>query len=172
MKQSKVNVLSDPLKMTRDILKVSRRRQWPLIPSLAVTPAPGQRLGGPPLHLASSANSKRILGPTYPIVLASEDQALVLLPLCDPIDVHRSAVRLANLPTKLSIREESVSVSQLIDLAPFKCVGADADGVVVASSGDLTNLVHTAPNGGWSLVRAGRHRKIIDTRHATQSLRV
>ncbi len=149
--QSTVRKLVDPLSMTRDVLNVRRRREWPNIPGLAITPAPGERRRSPSRVVGEL---HRALGPKFPILVLSEDQLLVLLPLCDPIQVHEIAARLRCLPTKLNARERSVSFSQLVDLAPFKWVDAEDDGLIVASHADLTGLATKVPADGWESVRS------------------
>jgi dolichyl-phosphate beta-glucosyltransferase len=149
-RRSTVRTLVDPLSMTRDVFDVRRRREWPNLPALAITPAPGERRRS---QSRIVEELHRALGPNFPIILASEDQSLVLLPLCDPVEVHNIASRLRALPTKMSVRERSVQFSQLTELVPFQWVDGENDGFIVASRTDITNLVTRTPVDGWRSLR-------------------
>ena len=149
--RSTVRTLADPVSMTRDVLGVRRRREWPNLPALAITPAPGERRRS---QSRIVEELHRALGPKFPIILASEDQSLVLLPLCGPVEVHDVATRLRALPTKMSVRERSVAFSQLAELVPFQWVDGENDGFIVASRTDITNLVTRRPVDGWQSLRA------------------
>ena len=123
-------------------------------PALTVMPSPGER----------RRSSSRIvgelygeLGPNYPIMITSEDQSLVLLPLCDPIEVQQIAARLRKLTTRLSVRERSVSFAQLRDLVPFQWIDSNNDGfVVVPQQAGLSHLGSHPPAGGWESLRSDR----------------
>ena len=74
MGHSRVHGLSDPLTMTRDVLHLRRGHEWPHIPALAITPAPGERRRS---QSRIVGDLHRSLGPNFPIVLGSEDETLV-----------------------------------------------------------------------------------------------
>jgi hypothetical protein len=156
---STVRTIADPVSMARDVLSVTRRRDWPNIPALAITPCQGERR-----RSASRVVTElhRVVGSNFPIVIVSEDQYLVLLPLCDPVAVQNMAANLRHLPTRLSVRERSVSFSQLKELAPFKWVDGEEDGLTIASPTEMIEFVTLAPVEGWESFRsdAGPRRKI------------
>ncbi|MGO9856268.1 MAG: dolichyl-phosphate beta-glucosyltransferase [Acidimicrobiales bacterium] len=149
--QSTVRTMADPLSMTRDVLTVRRNRERPNIPALAITPCQGERRRSPSRVVGELHSA---LGPNYPIMIVSEDQTLVLLPLCDPIEVHNVTNRLRRLPTRLNVRERSASFSQVTDLAPFKWVDAAEGGFIIASHGDVSGLVTQRPVEGWESLRS------------------
>ena len=148
--QSKVRISTDPLSMTRDVLKLAKRREWPNVPALAITPVLGERRRSPSQIVGEL---HRALGPNFPIVVVSEDQLLVLLPLCDPIEVQNVARRLRQLSTKLAVRERSVSFHQMVEHAPFEWVDGENDGLIVATRDDVSKLVIHAPPEGWQHLR-------------------
>ena len=98
----------------------------------------------------------RALGPNFPIVIVSDEESLVLLPLCDPVEVQTVAGRLKHLPTQLSVRERSVSFSQLTEFAPFKWVDGENDGFVVSSHANSKGLVTRMPTDGWASLRTNQ----------------
>ena len=149
--QSKVRTLMDPLAMARDVLAVSKRREWPHLPALAVTPSTGERRRSPSRIVGELYKA---LGPNFPVAILSEDQTLVLMPLCNPIEVHDVATRLRRLPTKLTVRERSVSFPQLTELVPFRWVDGEHDGLTIASEGPTDDLVTQTPPEGWEAYRA------------------
>jgi dolichyl-phosphate beta-glucosyltransferase len=147
---STVRPLVDPLSMMREVLAVRSRREWPNLPALAITPARGERRRSQSriareVHLA--------LGPNFPIIFISEDQSLVLLPLCDPDEVQRNALRLRSLSTNLTVRERSVEFSQLTELVPFQWIAGENDGSMVASATGISDLVIRTPIDGWQSMR-------------------
>lgn len=149
--ESKVRTLMDPLAMTRDVVALSKRREWPQLPALAVRPSVGER------RRSSSrivGELYKVLGPNFPIAVLPDEQSLVLMPLCNPIEVHDVATRLRGLPTKLTVRERSVSFSQLTELVPFRWVDGEHDGLIVASDGHLDDLITQTPPEGWESYRA------------------
>ncbi len=158
---SRVRTLVDPLSMTRDVLSLSRRREWSRLPALAVTPDHGER------RRSSSwvvGELRRALGPTFPILMGpAEGHALVLLPLCGPLEVHAMAARLRKLPTKLVIMERSVSFEELVDVAPFQWIDGEHGGLAIAADGEIDISTHP-PVGGWEAVRADRSRQNVSTR--------
>jgi hypothetical protein len=153
--QSTVRTLVDPFSMTRDVLSVRTRREWVNLPALAVTPAVEERR-------RSSSRAifelHRALGPNYPITMDSDGQALVLLPLCGPVEVHDIAARLRKLPTKLTVKERSMSFEQLLEVVPFRWVDGEHGGLAMASEGGI-DLKLRPPVGGWESVRAERPRR-------------
>lgn len=161
--QSKVRILMDPLTMTRDVLAVSKRREWPQLPALAVRPSEGERRRSPSRIVGEL---HRVLGPNFPIALLSGDQSLVLMPLCNPIEVHDAATRLRRLPTKLTVRERSVSFSQLTEFVPFRWVDGEHDGFIVASEGLNYDFVTQSPPEGWQSYRAAPSGPLRRSVHA------
>jgi dolichyl-phosphate beta-glucosyltransferase len=149
--QSSVRRLTDPVSMTRDVWSARRRRDWPHIPAVAVTPARGERRRSPSRIVSEL---QRAHGSNFPIALLSEDQLLLLLPLCNPIEVQDIAARLRKLPTKLTVRERSVSLPQLTELTPFQRVEGEEDGLIVATHRDVTDLVVQEPVNGWETLRS------------------
>lgn len=156
--QSTVRSVVDPVSMTRDLLSIRRRREWPNLPALTVTSWHGERRRSPSRIVGELY---RALGPNYPIVIVSEDESMVLLPLCDPVEVQTVAANLRQLPTQLSVRERSVSFSQLTEFAPFKWVDGENDGFVVASHANLSGLVTRMPTAGWESLRANQSQPIM-----------
>jgi dolichyl-phosphate beta-glucosyltransferase len=159
--QSTVRSVMDPLSMTRDVLGVTRRQVRPNHPALAVTPSPGER------RRSSSrvvGELRRVLGPTFPILVPSEDQTVVLLPLCSPLEVHNIASRLRSLDTKLSVRERSVSFNQLVELAPLKWRDGEDGGIVIGSRDNVNHIMTYPPVGGWESVRAASRRNVGSVR--------
>lgn len=152
---STVRTMTDPVVMTRDVLSVKRRREWPHIPSLAITPAIGERRRSQSRIVGELHEA---LGPSFPILLLSEDQTLALLPLCEPLEVQRIAANLRQLPIKLTVRERSVSVSQLMDLSPLKPVDGEGGEYVIASHTDISDLITHRPVEGWESVRSCQAR--------------
>jgi hypothetical protein len=148
---SSVRRLVDPFMMTRDVLAVRRRQEWPNLPALVITPAPGERRRS---QSRIVGELHRAMGPNFPLLVVSEDQCIVLLPLCGPIEVQEVASRLRQLPTKFVVRERSVSFPQLTDLAPFKWVDEERDGFMVASHADASTLVTHKPVAGWESLRS------------------
>jgi hypothetical protein len=138
VRESTVRMLRDPLSMTRDVLGVRQRRQWPQLPALTVTAGLGERRRSQ-TRIVSELD--RALGPNYPILSLSENQSLVLLPLCNPIEVQETAHKLKHLPTKLTVRERSVSLAQLVGLAPFKWLSAET-----SPSSAVRSLVNRSPH--------------------------
>ncbi len=161
--QSKVRILVDPLSMTRDVVSASRRRDWPNVPALAVTPGPGERRRSPSRIVGEL---HKALGPNYPMVMLSEDQLLVLLPLCDPVFVHETAGRLRQLETMVTVRERSVTFQQLMDVAPFKWIDGEEDGLVVAFQDGAKILTTHKPIEGWESVRSDRPNPLRSRLHA------
>jgi dolichyl-phosphate beta-glucosyltransferase len=149
--QSSVKKFADPIAMTRDVLSVWRRRTWPNVPALAVTPAPGERRRS---QTRIVGELHQALGYRYPIVTATQEQLLVLLPLSDPIEVQNIATSLRRLPTKLTARERSVSFLQLRELAPFEWLETRNGGLVLASQCDRTNMIISKPAEGWEVIRS------------------
>ncbi|MGO9185353.1 MAG: glycosyltransferase [Acidimicrobiales bacterium] len=149
--KSTVRTLSDPLMMTRDVLGLRRRQEWPNIPALAVNPTHGERRRS---HSRIVGELHKAMGPNFPLLMVSEDQCLVLMPLCNPIEVQEVAARLRKLPTKFNVRERSVSFSELTDLTPFKWIDEEDDGFIVAPHADASNLVTHTPFGGWDSMRS------------------
>jgi hypothetical protein len=143
VRESTVRMLKDPLSMTRDVLGVRQRRQWPQLPALTVTAGLGERRRSQ-ARIVSELD--RALGPNYPILSLSENQSLVLLPLCSPMEVQETAHRLKHLPTKLTVRERSVSLAQLVGLAPFKWLSAESMTFVTAPSSSVRSLVIRSPH--------------------------
>ena len=143
--------------MTRDVLGVSRRQVRPNHPALAVTPSLGERRRSPSRVVGEL---RRVLGPTFPILVPSEDQAVVLLPLCSPMEVQDIASRLRSLDTKLSVRERSVSFHQLVELAPLKWRDGEDGGIVLGSRDGVNNIMTYPPVGGWESVRATSRRNV------------
>jgi dolichyl-phosphate beta-glucosyltransferase len=160
---SSVHSLSDPLTMTRDVLQVRRCREWPHIPSLVVTPAPGERRRS---QSRIVGELHRALGPNFPILLMSEHQTLVLTPLCNPVEVQEIAARLRHLPTKLRARERSVSFDELVELTPFKWVDGENDGFIMAPHSAVPDLLTRMPVGGWQSVRSVRSQRTARDRLA------
>jgi hypothetical protein len=149
--QSRVRPLVDPLSMTRDVLSVTMRREWPGLPALTITPGPAERRRS---RSRIVGELHRALGPTYPIVTLSGDQSLVLLPLCSPVEVQDVATRLRRLSTDLTVRERSVSLAQLTNLVPFNWVDGENDGLIIASHSRVTEPVTLTPMEGWEAYRA------------------
>ena len=139
MRESKVQMLSDPFTMTRDVLSVRGRGERPCVPGLEVLAAGGNREGGQTPILAGL---RAALGPQFPVLITAEDRFVVLLPLCEPMEVQDIAARLRRAPTRFTVRDHSVSLEQLRDFAPFRWVG-DWGGVLVASSLDVAG--HSKP---------------------------
>jgi len=148
---STVRTLVDPLSMARDVLIVSRRREWPNTPALAISPREGERRRSPSRIVTEL---HRALGPNYPIVVMSEDQYLVLLPLCDPVVVQNIAANLRQLATQLSVRERSVSFTQLTKLAPFGWRDGESDGITIATPAHMAEFVTRVPVEGWESLRS------------------
>ena len=151
--QSTVRSVVDPLSMAHDLLTIRRRREWPNLPALAITSRDGERRRSPSRIVGELY---RALGPNFPIVIVSDEESLVLLPLCDPVEVQTVAGRLKHLPTQLSVRERSVSFSQLTEFAPFKWVDGENDGFVVSSHANSKGLVTRMPTDGWASLRTNQ----------------
>jgi dolichyl-phosphate beta-glucosyltransferase len=147
---STVRPLADPLSMTHDLVRARRRREWPNLPALAITAARDERRRS---RSRIVTEVHRALGSNFPILFASEDESLVLLPLCGPVEVQDIASRLRGLPTKLTVRERSVRFSQLKELVPFQWVDGDKDGLIVASRTTVKNLSTRRPVDGWESMR-------------------
>jgi dolichyl-phosphate beta-glucosyltransferase len=152
--QSTVRCLIDPIVMTRDLFSVSKRRHWPNLPTLAVTPCRGERRRSPSRIVAEL---HRALGSNTPIVIGSGGKFLVLLPLVDPIEVQSIATKLRHLPVRLSVRERSLSFKELLELVPFRWVDGEHDGFIVASSTEACELVTVRPVDGWASLRTSNH---------------
>jgi hypothetical protein len=94
------------------------------------------------------------LGPNFPILIASDEECLALMPLCDPIEVQKVARIFRDLPTKFTVRERSVTFSQLREMMPFTCVDGENDGFVVAAHTSISELLIHEPADGWDSVRS------------------
>jgi len=154
---SRVRTLTDSVTMTRDVLNVSRRRQWSSIPALAVEPDVNER------RRSSSrvvGEISRALGPTFPILLGPDHKPFVLLPLCTPVEVHDMAARLRKLPTRLKVTERSVTFAQLVEAAPFRWIDGERGGLVIASESNVEVMTYP-PVGGWESVRTNGRRQEI-----------
>lgn len=160
--QSTVRSFVDPFSMTRDVLGVRTRREWPNLPALAITPCQGERRRSPSRVVGEVHGA---IGVNFPIVLDSQDQWLVLLPLCNPVEVQNIAARLRRLPVRLIVRERSVSFSQLAALTPFKWVDGEDEGFVVASHLDVTGLRTSRPGEGWESIRSTSERPVRSPLH-------
>jgi dolichyl-phosphate beta-glucosyltransferase len=147
---STVRPLADPLSMTHDLIGARRRPQPPNLPALAVTAAPDERRRSRSRIVTELHGA---LGPNFPLLFPSRDESLVLLPLCAPVEVQDIAARLRRLPTKLSVRERSVSFAQLTRLVPFQWVDGDSDGFIVAPRTGVENLCTRRPVEGWDSMR-------------------
>jgi dolichyl-phosphate beta-glucosyltransferase len=148
---SRVRAFADSVEMARDVLHVRSRREWPHLPALVVTPAPGERRRS---QSRAFGDIHRSLGPNFPILSLSEDQSMVLLPLCDPLEVQTIADRLRMLPTKLTVRERSLSFPQLMERTPFRWIDGESGGLVVGLQSGVSELTIRAPVGGWETVRS------------------
>ena len=157
---SRVRTLVDPLSMTREVLNLTTRRQWPHTPALAVTPGAGERRR---TRSRIVNELHRALGPNFPILISPEDQLLVLLPLCGPVEVQHMAARVRELQIELVVHERSISFSQLTDLAPFKWIDGEDNGLVVAARGDVSNLVSYMPTDGWESMRSNQGQNSTGT---------
>jgi hypothetical protein len=161
--ESSVRMLTDPISMTRDVLMVRTRRQWPDLPGLVVEPAPGERRRSQSRMVAELHTA---LGPNFPIIARSEDETAVLLPLCDPIEVQGVAEDLRRLPTRLFVRERSFPFSELLEHAPFEWLDGPEEGLVVASGNDPCPLVVQPPPHGWDSMRSNGHAPAVGRVHA------
>ena len=143
---STVRSLVEPISMAKDVLGVARRRRWPHVPALEVVPASGER------RRSRSRIWEELyscLGPNFPILAPSENATLVLLPLCEPLEVHDIATHIRHLPTRLRTTERSVSFSEMTELSPFEWLPFWDGGLAVAARTDLRTDVLATPVGKW-----------------------
>ena len=107
---------------------------------------------------------RRGLRLAFPILIGpAEGQVLVLLPLRGPLEVHELAARLQKLPTRLSVKERSVSFEELVEIAPFRWVDGEHGGLAIAAEGEI-EISADPPVGGWEAIRADRNRQKVSTR--------
>ncbi len=147
MRPSKVRVPTDPISMTRDVVRARTRRERPTVPGLAVEPAPEERRRSPSRIVAELHQA---FGSNFPILLPAEDEVVLLVPLGDSGEIEEIAARIRRLPTRLTVREHAVSFQELVSLAPFSL----HDGILVASYPGAAALTLREPVDGWESVRS------------------
>jgi hypothetical protein len=152
---SKIRKFLDPIAMTRDVLNISLHHQRPNHPALAVAPDPYERRRSPSRVVGAVG---KVLGAKFPILVMSDEQIVVLLPLCTPTEVQDIAARLRTLETKLTVRERSVSFDELTKLAPLEWRDGENGGVVLGSQDSLADIITAPPVDGWESVRGTSRR--------------
>jgi hypothetical protein len=118
--ESSVRLLADPISMVRDVTNIRLQRQRQEVPALVVR---GRDHGAePPKTLLKDAC--RASGVRFPILHASGDEAVALLPLCDDISVHAVVRRLRRVAPEWVVDVQSVSFTRLKELLAFDGQGA------------------------------------------------
>jgi hypothetical protein len=115
-RNSTIRPMMDSMSMAVDVCRIHRRKNRPQIPALVV------EAGEPD----NEATRERILAEAFatfrqtdPVLPLGQERALVLLPLCQPDEVQKTAHRLSTGPTNLSVRERSISCDELIKMVPL-----------------------------------------------------
>jgi glycosyltransferase involved in cell wall biosynthesis len=113
---STVRPMADSMSMALDVCRIHWRKKRPQIPALVVEAE--SKNSGP--------NRERILSEAYsafrqtdPVLPLTDDRVLVLLPLCQPDEVHGTATRLGVPSTNLSVRKRFISCNELINMTPL-----------------------------------------------------
>lgn len=111
---SSVRSLRDPLSMLHDVASL-RRRDRPRTPGLVVT---RRARGSEPLENDVKEVSRELRA-WHPAHAIREEQLVVLLPLCDPLDVQRAAHQLKRRSPAFQVDEQWFSFAEVGELAPF-----------------------------------------------------
>lgn len=108
---SRIHFLSDPLRMLRDVAAVRLGlRRAPPVPALAIAS-----------ELSTHA-VREAADPAHPVLDWGERGTLVLFPLAEPASCRHLAQRLRTVRPGTNVRQLSLSLSQLEELAPLALV--------------------------------------------------
>jgi len=117
---SHIRPLSDPFRMAADILSLRWTSHEPLaMPAVAIT---GSQVTGP---LAGA--TRKVVGPTLPIVPWDDEGVLVLFPMCDSLDVERRLRLLEQRLRTPTLRQINLTVAQVVPLIPSLIAASAAD---------------------------------------------
>jgi hypothetical protein len=119
---SRIRPLRDPLSMVWDMLR-SRIGISAPDPIEAVVVS-GDDASGSPLEV-----TRRLVEQTTPVVASREDEALVLFPLCAPDEADHAVDRLRHAFGEASLRRMTLTVTQLVDMAPLTVAFDGSSGV-------------------------------------------
>jgi dolichyl-phosphate beta-glucosyltransferase len=115
-RNSTIRPVMDSMSMAVDVCRIHWRRNRPRIPALVVEAD----------ECGSEAKRERILAEAFttfrqtdPVLQLGQERALVLLPLCQPDAVQKTAHRLRTGPTGLIVRRRSISCGELIKMIPL-----------------------------------------------------
>jgi glycosyl transferase family 2 len=116
---STVRPISDSMSMAIDVLRIRWRKKRPHIPALMVGSgsADGESVRSGMIEEAFSTFRQ-----TDPVFRLTDGGALVLLPLCRPDEVDGAAARLSRPATNLTVRKQSVSCDELMEMMPISLV--------------------------------------------------
>jgi dolichyl-phosphate beta-glucosyltransferase len=112
---STVRPFADSMSMALDVCRMHWRKQRPQIPALEVkgdTVSTGFDQG----RILIGGTS--VFRQTDPILPLTEDQAVILLPLCRTDEIDGAAKRLSQPSTRLTVRQRLVSCGELSEMIP------------------------------------------------------
>jgi hypothetical protein len=133
---STVRPMADSIAMALDVLKVRWRKKRPHIPALVVASGAHENGTAREEIMAEAFSTFRRTDPILPL---PDDQALVLLPLCQPTEVHGTAIRLGTTSSNLRVQKRLVSCTELTKMMPLAwTAGSAPNSVVVRDAGTST----------------------------------
>jgi dolichyl-phosphate beta-glucosyltransferase len=113
---STVRHISDSLSMALDVARLRWRKDRSAIPALIVGAAREERTSPGDRTLAEATATFRHTDPIFPL---SHDRVLVLLPLCQPTEVHGTATRLCRTSANVTVQRRLISCAELTDMLPL-----------------------------------------------------
>ncbi len=122
---SAVRPVVDPFSMVLDVLRMRMGRKPPPIPALSVSISAsgrGESSEDVPALLI------RAFGRTLPIVQFGPGRSLVLFPLCSAGEVPRRVPRIHELVPGADVRDQLVSIRELIGLGPARLLARGGTG--------------------------------------------
>jgi dolichyl-phosphate beta-glucosyltransferase len=118
---STVRHVSDSLSMAFDVARLRWRKDRPAIPALVVTAVSEDRSSLGDRALAEATAIFRHTDPIFPL---PQDRVLVLLPLCQPTEVHGTATRVCQTSANVTVQRRLISCAELTDMLPLSASGA------------------------------------------------
>jgi hypothetical protein len=113
---SAVRPIMDPLSMTLDVLRLRMGRRSHVVPASSVT----SNAGGCQRSSSLASLLLPAFGTTLPVLDLEPDHAVVLFPLCSLDDVPRAISEIGQLVPESTVRNYSMSVSQLERMAAMQ----------------------------------------------------